>query len=568
MFSAMVKRVGSSRLGVGLPHGPSVREVAHGLCTIRSVPKTTAAAKASTLRGPVIQPPIWSTGPSSSSESLGATSKSAVPQRPESGCVSVVGGIRIFLPGKPKSPAVAAQRLQAPIAMAHGSSTSRGSWSAVAAAASSPESMREAVDKLLKDVHSSSSIASRNSLLKTWIKFHDIAHKGVEVPAFPLFEDGILRIAALFKAGGYKSFDNYMDRAKSHHILLGADWSLALDRTSKDARRSVSRNVGRCRQSRPLDILAVGNLPQQDGPFSDGGPIGPVDFAIAGTLFLLREIEIAAARFGSITFGSPEHSAVTWCLPSSKTDCRGVGVSRTLDCTCSIEALNGICPVAALSRQRERVIKMAKARKVDPESLPLFPDSNGNEVNRASAVNTIFSLILASGGKLRDAKGSLLFGGHSLRTGGASLLATLGVHPIRIQAMGRWRSPLVIHYAGEAMATGLVRDMALSANVSSSSTARLAKTENFKNSVNARLQAVAETNPGEEQEPKIGTGSLAQVVSKATQCIHLVPYSPSGLANATLCGWVFPEEAVELLTDNLPHHRECDECYLNLSESD
>ena len=46
-----------------------------------------------------------------------------------------------------------------------------------------------------------------------------------------------------------------------------------------------------------------------------------------------------------------------------------------------------------------------------------------------------------------------------MRTGGAHLLASRGVNPFKIQAMGRWRSPLVVHYAGEAMATGLVGDM-------------------------------------------------------------------------------------------------------------
>ena len=344
---------------------------------------------------------------------------------------------------------------------------------------------------------------------------------------------------------------------------------MALDRTSKDARRSVARNVGRCRQSRPLDILAVGNLPQQDAPLNDGGPIGPVDFAISGTFFLLREIEIAAAVLGNITFGSPEHSFVTWSLPSSKTDCRGVGVSRTLDCTCSIAALNGICPVAALLRQRDRVTQLANARNMSPDTLPLFPDSEGCEVSRTAAVKTIFALVEAAGGRLRDSKGSLLFGGHSLRTGGASLLATLGVHPIRIQAMGRWRSPLVIHYAGEAMATGLVRDMALSANFSTSSEARLARNEQFKNSVNSRLQALEDANPGEEPVPKIGARSLAQVLCKTSQCVHLVPFGPSGLADTTLCGWIFPVEAMELVTNEFPHHRECDACFQeNLSESE
>ena len=119
------------------------------------------------------------------------------------------------------------------------------------------------------------------------------------------------------------------------------------------------------------------------------------------------------------------------------------------------------------------------------------------------------------------------------------------------------------------MATGLVRDMAVSANLATSSRANLAQNEEFKNSVTARLQALEDADPGEEREPNTGTRSLAQVVCKASQCVHLVPFGPSGLASTTLCGWVFPEEAVELLTNNVPYHRECDDCFQqNLSESE
>ena len=35
------------------------------------------------------------------------------------------------------------------------------------------------------------------------------------------------------------------------------------------------------------------------------------------------------------------------------------------------------------------------------------------------------------------------------------MLAARGLDPARIQAMGRWRSPLVLHYATEALSTGL-----------------------------------------------------------------------------------------------------------------
>ena len=47
-----------------------------------------------------------------------------------------------------------------------------------------------------------------------------------------------------------------------------------------------------------------------------------------------------------------------------------------------------------------------------------------------------------------------------MRTGGAQSLAGLGVDPIRIQAMGRWKSGLVIRYSGSRGSTGITRDAA------------------------------------------------------------------------------------------------------------
>ena len=51
-----------------------------------------------------------------------------------------------------------------------------------------------------------------------------------------------------------------------------------------------------------------------------------------------------------------------------------------------------------------------------------------------------------------------MLGGHSLRTGGAQALAGLGVDPVRIQVMGRWRSSLVIRYAGSRGSCGITQD--------------------------------------------------------------------------------------------------------------
>ena len=49
-------------------------------------------------------------------------------------------------------------------------------------------------------------------------------------------------------------------------------------------------------------------------------------------------------------------------------------------------------------------------------------------------------------------------GGHSLRTGGAVLLAAEGVHPYQIELIGRWRSPMLTHYARTAPLKKLSRD--------------------------------------------------------------------------------------------------------------
>ena len=91
--------------------------------------------------------------------------------------------------------------------------------------------------------------------------------------------------------------------------------------------------------------------------------------------------------------------------------------------------------------------------------LPLFPTAYGKEVEKAAAVATTVELVRLTGHPVHDGRGGALYGGHSLRTGGAKLLASRGVNPFKIQQLGRWRSPLVVHYAGEALATGIAADL-------------------------------------------------------------------------------------------------------------
>ena len=84
----------------------------------------------------------------------------------------------------------------------------------------------------------------------------------VVVPPFPLTPDKLLRVAAVFKAGGYLSFDNYAYRAKSEHLERGFEdpcpWGPALAKAFADAVRSCARGAGASRVRGELVELDVG----------------------------------------------------------------------------------------------------------------------------------------------------------------------------------------------------------------------------------------------------------------------------------------------------------------------
>ena len=67
-----------------------------------------------------------------------------------------------------------------------------------------------------------------------------------------------------------------------------------------------------------------------------------------------------------------------------------------------------------------------------------------------------------------------------MRTGGAHFLASRGVHPFKIQALGRWKSGLVVHYAGEALATNMATDLSSHAAASSSSSSQVVDACSFR----------------------------------------------------------------------------------------
>ena len=91
----------------------------------------------------------------------------------------------------------------------------RGSLALALAAAESRDDLNAAIADLLRDRYSPTSLRSRESWLRTWVTMHEAAYskEAVRPGPFPLTAEGITRVAALFKRGGYHSFENYGIRA-------------------------------------------------------------------------------------------------------------------------------------------------------------------------------------------------------------------------------------------------------------------------------------------------------------------------------------------------------------------
>jgi len=135
---------------------------------------------------------------------------------------------------------------------------------AALAATADDEALEEAVDRLLQDRYAPNTHRVRATWQRTWMKMHVAAHRRMSPPPspFPLTPDIIHRVAAMFKAGKYLSFENYMMWAKSEHIAVSASapatWTIELSTAMNDAIRSCDRGAGISRQSHPtLQSLAA-----------------------------------------------------------------------------------------------------------------------------------------------------------------------------------------------------------------------------------------------------------------------------------------------------------------------
>eukprot|EP00971_Amphidinium_carterae_P171039 3389494-Amphidinium_carterae.1 len=149
--------------------------------------------------------------------------------------------------------------------------------------------MQAAVGWLREDVDANSSRASSASLLKTWELFS--TRMFPDQPLWPLTAEKLESIAAVFKAGGYHSFAQYLSKAKQRHIELEFEWTDALDLVGRRCTRSCIWGLGPAKQSAGLDLGGILKLGIHRNPLVENVPGDLPNLVVLGVFHLLREIE-------------------------------------------------------------------------------------------------------------------------------------------------------------------------------------------------------------------------------------------------------------------------------------
>ena len=452
-------------------------------------------------------------------------------------------------------------------------------------ACSSADTKQQALDQLVSDMYAETAKKPRDALLRTWVKLH-ACWFGNESDPFPLDETKLIRVSALFKCGGYKSFKNYLSRSKDHHLSLGYLWAENLNRTAQKCVRSVTRGLAGAMRSEAFDfVLVVKLLSEAKGQLAENGPMHPLAMVVCSTYFMLRELEASSIDRTDITFSE---GSVTIALPVSKTDWQAKGCKRTWACICDRKLP---CPYHVL---RDHCNALSSEGFVSDG--PLFPDQDGAYCTKAGVVETIRVASQRVGMSYKDADGNHRLSGHTFRITGARFLAASGLDPITVQLLGRWGSNAVLSYLAEAPL------MSMSQRMKPLESQRLDRCENLENrelsdldrragatemfaltkelqnqiqKIDKQLRCVSQTvedHADQLQGIELSSepGNMTEtwrVVNTASNVQHLalINFSLSPHSWKTKCGWHFSGKShAETLNPNareIHTHKSCPKCY-------
>ena len=310
---------------------------------------------------------------------------------------------------------------------------------------------------LENDMYAQSSKKPREALWKTWC----IMASAWNLPPVPLTEELILKVGASFKAGQYRSPQNYFSRAiQEHRSLTKANPSYFLQQLIKNTTRSIVRGMGPTpfKDSFEIELLCricPYNLPTGQETWIED-PAAKIDATLICCWWLLRGIEAAAATTLHVWHQTTATEQTTFLtLPVQKTDSAGACVARGHSCICqSARHFQRICPHHAMKRHLDRTLRRFPAQFRLPQGMPLIPNASGHTISQDQLIQIFRDTIQLTGttmerpGPAGDPRPR--FSQHTCRVSGAQFLTRLGYSLEAVQLIGRWGSDAIKRYIQEA----------------------------------------------------------------------------------------------------------------------
>lgn len=460
--------------------------------------------------------------------------------------------------------------------------STRGRRELALAATESPCRRQAAYDELVSHIHAASSSGPQETLWTTWCDFH--AHWwGTDMPVLPLTPEKVYCVASMFKRGGYRSFANYMSRAKAEHIVCEMPWTESLDIACRNAIRSVSRGLGPPRQSGTIPMLeVVQKLDLQRGPYTENGPCKPVIMFVISVFFLLREIEASLCLASHVTIDRMRRT-ITIKLSASKTDPAAISVSRTWGCICDGDAKVPCAYHAGAANVDALIAMFADDSETLPCGLPFFPTLRGHICSKESVVQAFEGIANDLDLPVTSSDGSRLLGGHTARVSGAQQLSAppFCMELMLLQLLARWSGPTILKYVRDAplLALTSVTSMSLRQHRPISDLTGLSGAvsvlEDAMGKLRSRVDAISSAGVQHLQE----LAGLRKLIDESGQQRPPEEYILNVQSNVThkplvhskalapemwrsYCGWKFGYSRFRLVS-SLPHERKrmCSTCF-------
>ena len=351
------------------------------------------------------------------------------------------------VPLRPQTPRVASALARAPEVLPRPPTPGlappgkRGSAAEARRIASDSALLAEATATLVDRYYAKGTLRVKASKLSL---AEDLATRAGFTQIFPLTEEVLDAVAAALLMAGYTSGFGYITELRLKHQELDFPLGPALLRKLAHIEDALNRGQGppsRAPEVRPSEI------PRSPFDSETNEMVGATRSFITASAWILREVEMSDLDASPRNIELVSSTAVALKLPMTKTDQRGIGAVRTLECHCKLGRYDdapadrscGPCAVRTQLRALETQFGVVFGTE-SGNNFPLFPLLDGSRPSKARVID---SWGIALGCPVK---------GHSGRRSGAKMRARVGWAVWMVQFFGRWAGASVLEYIEEALA--------------------------------------------------------------------------------------------------------------------